>query len=82
MFIALTFNTVMYENGEPLFKVWILVMVRECIVGDFDTCMRMFMEFIKDSSKLSKRKTDSDSITYDIWRRGMVCCRRIYICCV
>ena len=51
MFITLTFNTVMYENGKPFFKEWDIVILFECIVGDFHTSVRMFMKFVKDSFK-------------------------------
>ena len=61
VFIALTFNAVMYENGEPLFKIRNIVILRERIIRDFDTCMGVFMKFVKDCSKHSERKTDSDS---------------------
>ena len=61
----------MYENGEPLFKIWNIDVLRERTISDFDTCMRVSMEFVLDCSKHSKRKTDSDSIEYNIWRRGM-----------
>ena len=69
----------MYENGEPLFKIRNTVILRERIKSDVDTCMRVLMKFGKDCSKHSERKTDSDSIAYDIWRRGMICCGRICI---
>ena len=72
VFIALTFNATMYEYGEPLFKIRNIVILRERIISDFDTCMSVFMEFVKDCSKYSERKTDSESISYDIWRRGML----------
>ena len=75
--IALTYNAIMYENGEPLFKMRNIVLLGERIISDFDTCMRVFRKFVKDCSKHLERKTDSDSIAYDIWRRGIIRCRRI-----
>ena len=82
VFIALTFNAIMYRNRESLCKIRNIVILRERTISDFDTCMRVFTKFIKDCSIHSGRKTDSDSIAYDIWRRGMICCRRICIRCV
>ena len=57
----------MYENGKPFFKIWNIVILRERVSSDFDTCMRVFMKFVKDCSKHSKRKTDSNSIANNIW---------------
>ena len=62
----------MYENGEPFFEIRNIVKLRERILSNFDTCMKVFMNFINDCSKHSERKTDSDSIAYDIWRRGSI----------
>ena len=54
MLIALTFNAFMYENGDPLFKIWNFVNLRERIVSDFDTCMRVFMKFVKTVLNIRK----------------------------
>ena len=45
----------MYKNGKPFFKEWDLVILFECIVGDFNTSMRVFVKFVKDSFKQSER---------------------------
>ena len=57
VFIALTFNAIMYEIGKPLFKI------RKIVI------LRAYCKY-------------SDSISYDIWRRGMLCCRRSCMCCI
>ena len=62
----------MYENGKPFFKEWNVVILFECIVGNFHTSVRVFMEFVKDSFEQSKRKTYTNSVLYKIWRRGLV----------
>ena len=56
----------MYENGKPFFKEWNVVILFECIVGDFHTSMRVFMEFVKDSFEQSKRKAYTNSVLYKI----------------
>ena len=62
----------MYKNGKPFFKEWNVVILFECIVGDFHTSMRVFMEFDKDSFEQSKRKAYTNSVLYKIWSRGLV----------
>ena len=56
--------------------------MRKCIVSYFDTCVRVLMKFIKDSSEHSEWKTDADGIAYDIWRRGVIGCSGICNCCI
>ena len=65
----------MYENREPRLKEWDVVLLRKSIVCDFDSGIRVFVEFVEDCSKPAKWKTHSDGIAYDIWRGGMICCR-------
>ena len=38
VFITLAFNTVMYETGEPFFKIGNVMFLRDCIRSDFDSC--------------------------------------------
>ena len=61
----------MYENGEPLLKIWNVVTLRERSGRDFDTCMRASMTFGKACSNHAERKTYSVSIADDIWKRVM-----------
>ena len=62
----------MYENGKPFFKEWNVVILFECIVGNFHTSVRVFMEFVKDSFEQSKRDAYTNSVLYKIWSRGLV----------
>ena len=82
----------MYENGVPFLKEWDIIMfckkgseivllfcIEKC---DFDSRVRVFMEFVEDSSKHAKWKKYSDCITYDICIGRLICRRRTRICCV
>ena len=62
----------MYENGKSFFQEWNVVILFECIVGNFHTSVRVFMEFVEDSFEQSKRKTYTNSVLYKIWSRGLV----------
>ena len=65
---------------ESNFSRWNIVILRERVISDFDTCMRVFMNFVKDCSEHSKRKTNSNRIANDIWR-GVICGRSICTGC-
>ena len=54
----------MYENGTPFFKEWNVTVLRECIIRDFNTSMRVFMEFVKYSFEQSKRKAYTNGRVY------------------
>ena len=62
----------MYENGKQFFKERNVVILFECIVGDFHTSMRVFMEFVKDSFEQSETKAYTNSVLYKIWSRGLI----------
>ena len=63
----------MYENGNPFFKKWNVVVLRERGICYFDTSVKVFMKFVKDSFGPSKRKTYSNSGAYKISSRRLVC---------
>ena len=54
VFFALTFNTVIYENGKPFSKVWNIVIMRERVISDFDTCVRVFWSLLKSILNIRK----------------------------
>ena len=62
----------MYENGKPFFKEWNVVISFECIVCNFHTSVRVFMELAKGSFEHSKRKTYKNSVLYKTWNRALV----------
>ena len=77
VFIALTLKKIEYENGYPFFKIRYKIILRENIVGDFNTGLGVFTKLVvEDSFKNSKRKTDTNSIVYCIWKCIRMCCRR------
>ena len=78
VFIALTFNTVMYKNGKPFFNKWNVVILCECIICSFDACMGMFMKIVKNSFEESKWKTYSNRSAYKIWSRRLILNSRVF----
>ena len=63
----------MYKNAKPFFKKLNVVLLRECIICNFDTSMGVFMKFVEDSFQHLKRKTYSNSSVSKIWGRRLVC---------
>ena len=63
----------MFENGKPFIKIWNVLDLKKCTGSDFDSCMGMFVEFVKNCSKRAAGKAYSNSILYDVWRRISLC---------
>ena len=66
VFVALTFNTIVYENGNPIFKKGDVIIMGECILGNFNTSMRVSMKFVEYSFKHSEREAYAYGRMYKI----------------
>ena len=66
MFVPLTVNAIMYENGKPFVKKWNVIILGECIIGNFNTSMGVFMKFVEYSFKHSEREAYAYGWMYKI----------------